>query len=594
MATRQKASYNKRRKQIILDEKSDDSNTNINNNSENNPKSEKKIKYKNKNKKKDMEEYDEENIPQKNMNIFPTSNIFHPELFINNLEYMERFKCGLCECICENPRFQYCGCNQVYCQKCLNFYYDYYNHKCPKCQKESKELIPSDNFKESLMNLKMRCCNYKIKCNWIGLYKDYKEHITKNCPKEIINCPNKGCIIKESREKMPFHTKNCEYRDYICRECLNKFPFIQKRTHKNVCPRTKITCPQGCGEVIEREEAPEHYKECIYSDICCPYKSLGCKDVFQRCKQKERLAQDAPAHLRLTVKMLFALKEKIINLEKTIEEMKNNNHNNNNYYYNNEVDDSNDKENEINDNEYNKNIILQNNNIIIQKKFLEKKRGFTNGLQENMFPQYNSDFSIFDEDVKDININDKSNNNSLNNQKTNEDYIYDLPKKNKRLFNINENIIETLFLDGIKHHFVFFNKKYDIPKYSPKKYSFTVKLLTSCKWLAIGICDKKIVEKNNFVYDSSNMKNGLYYMNVNSVIYNCNNIKQIIKFKCEPLSTIDTTILCTVDPHNKTMEFMINGQFLPLTEVECFEANYFSPFLLFLKNCKIQTIFNYK
>ena len=70
-----------------------------------------------------------------------------------------------------------------------------------------------------------------------------------------------------------------------------------------------------------------------------------------------------------------------------------------------------------------------------------------------------------------------------------------MPKKNKRLFNINENIIETLFLDGIKHHFVFFNKKYDIPKYSPKKYSFTVKLLTSCKWLAIGICDKKIVEK---------------------------------------------------------------------------------------------------
>ena len=48
----------------------------------------------------------------------------------------------------------------------------------------------------------MKCKNYVANCTWQGLLKEYEEHITKKCPKDIINCPYKGCVIKLKREEM--------------------------------------------------------------------------------------------------------------------------------------------------------------------------------------------------------------------------------------------------------------------------------------------------------------------------------------------------------------------------------------------------------
>ena len=306
MAAKNKASILKKRKSIILEKLSDNSNNNNNSDKDQNSKSLKK-----KMRSRQQLKIHEENNQEKKLNNFPTKNIFHPKLFFNDEEFLKRFKCGLCEYICENPRFQYCGCEQVYCQKCLKIYYDCYHNQCPKCQNETKELIPFDNYVESLMNLKMKCSNYTMNCNWVGLYKDYKEHITENCPKEIINCPKKDCIYKLPREDMPNHISRCEYRDYICRDCLTKMPFFQKRTHKNYCPKAKMICPQGCGEIIEREEISEHKKECMNSEISCPFKIFGCPDKFQRCVKDERLSKDTSKHLHLTAKVVFELKNQI-------------------------------------------------------------------------------------------------------------------------------------------------------------------------------------------------------------------------------------------------------------------------------------------
>jgi len=182
MSSRHRASYTKRRKNILVEKLSDNSNNSSSNEEEKNPKSIKK-KIRSRRKKADFEEKEQEN----KVRYFPNQSIYYPELFLENLEIINRFKCGLCERICENPRFQTCGCDQIYCEKCLNIFYDIYHHQCPKCQNETKELNPSDGFIETLMNLRMRCCNYKNNCNWVGVYKEFKIHKTKNCPKEIIN-----------------------------------------------------------------------------------------------------------------------------------------------------------------------------------------------------------------------------------------------------------------------------------------------------------------------------------------------------------------------------------------------------------------------
>ena len=144
MSSRHRASYTKRGKNILVEKLSDNSNNSSSNEEEKNPKSIKK-KIRSRRKKADFEEKEQEN----KVRYFPNQSIYYPELFLENLEIINRFKCGLCEHICENPRFQTCGCDQIYCEKCLNIFYDIYHHQCPKCQNETKELMSIKEFIDS-------------------------------------------------------------------------------------------------------------------------------------------------------------------------------------------------------------------------------------------------------------------------------------------------------------------------------------------------------------------------------------------------------------------------------------------------------------
>ena len=603
MSTKRKASLVKRRQSMVVEKLSDNSN-----NSSNSEK-EKPIKSPRKNiRSKHKKDLQEESPPERKINNFPTKNIFNPELFVKSIENIERFKCGLCECICEEPRYQYCGCQQIYCKKCLDFYYEAYNNQCPNCQKETKELKPSEEFFETLMNLKMKCYNCINGCKWIGLYKDYKEHIYEKCQKEIINCPNKDCVIKLPREEMLIHKQNCEYRIYICRECLNKMEYFHKKSHKNYCPKAKIICPQGCGEYINREDVSSHKIVCQNSEMSCPFKIFGCKDKFSRNEKDSRLKRDIQKHLNLTAKVAFELNDKVKSLEKIIEDMKKEINDINKNIKNNKKNEINNNQDKINNIHEEENIIMDginNNDNHKEMKFLEKKREASEEIPENITPQNNNNFSIFEGDLKAINLSNNNNdiNFSLNKNIFEAPTIYEVSSDCKHLFHLNNDIIETINLNELKHYFVFFNKKYDIPKDSPYLYSFAVKLLTPCKWLAIGICDKKIVEENNFQFDSYKKINGkrnlgIYCINVNQVIYNCNAGNQFIKMKYDSsisLTSKGATISCSVNPKNYTIDFFLNNEYFhPLTNVKCFKSDFFSPFLIFLKNCRIQTIFNYK
>jgi hypothetical protein len=308
-------------------------------------------------------------------------------------------------------------------------------------------------------------------------------------------------------------------------------------------------------------------------------------------------------HLTLTAKYALDLKDKVNNLEKKIEEMKKNINSIN----------ENIKNNKNNDNNQNKIIQIQdeeklfisdinNNNANKEKKFLAKKRESNDELFEDITPQNKNNFSLFEGDFKDINIINKNNNyidNSLDKERIENNQIYEVSNDCKYLFHIENDTIETKNLDELQHYYVFFNKKYDIPKNSSYTYSFAIKLLMPCKWLAIGICDKKIIEENNFQFDSyKQSKGGIYCINVNQVIYNCNAGNQFIKMKYDSsisLTSKGATISCSVNPKNYTIDFFLNNEYFhPLTNVKCFKSDFFSPFLIFLKNCRIQTIFNYK
>ena len=560
------------------------------------------------NKSKNKEKKSNNDIYSNGMNSikkkYQGKNIYFKNLFVKNIDYIGRFICGLCGNICENPRYQYCGCESVFCKRCLDLYYDSNHHRYPKCKKETKELIPSSSFNESILNLNMRCTN--VNCSWNGKLKDYKEHIINICPKEIINCPNFGCIIKLKREDMPNHIKKCLRTDCICSKCNIKIKSTEKNAHKNVCPKEKIECLIGCGEYIERDSMAQHEKNCPNSPIDCPYNYLGCNDKIKKKDIEKSLIRDTPKHLYLAI-------DKIKNMSEQINEL-----NNKLNILDNDNNDLKKKVNELKEIIQKNNIseissikedkIKESNSISLEidmnsfsqsNQLLSRKRKLSlNNIENNSDNQSVNDFSsLKNNDVEDNKENEKFLDYNCTKNGEN-DSIYSLIKDTETKFIITDNIIEAVNLDKKRHYFVFYNSKYDIPRTSTNKYTFNIKLLRKIDWLGIGFCDKKMIEKNNYDYDikkNSKRKNiGIYLINTNKVVWNSNNIKQCIRLDYKRLNKKNTNIKCTLSPSECELEFIINDElFYILNDVRCFLSDYFSPCLVFLKNTAIESHFNY-
>ena len=60
----------------------------------------------------------------------------------------------------------------------------------------------------AIKNKKMKCANFTMGCTWVGECNNFLYHLKFECPKEIVNCPNKGCIIKLERENLQNHLFN--------------------------------------------------------------------------------------------------------------------------------------------------------------------------------------------------------------------------------------------------------------------------------------------------------------------------------------------------------------------------------------------------
>ena len=580
---------------------------------------------------------------------YPIKNIFLPELFLDQ-EYLDKYICGICENVCDDPVYQCCGCKQIFCRKCLFFYYDNNNRECPECKQISKEPISFEAIDITIKRKKMKCINYTANCTWIGDCKDYKEHITKICPKDIINCPYKGCIIKLKREEMKEHMEKCEYIEIFCEKCKLKIYKNQENIHKETCLKEKINCPQGCEEIIERGDINLHKQNCIYSIINCPYNFVGCSDKFIRKEKDIRLHQDMEKHFNLVKSKFANLEEKIKELKEDNQKLKNENIElkknrlieNKEKKQIKEIKEIKEKKEIKEIKEIKEKINLSEINILessINKNILETQdapqiENIISLLESENTEQYEK--SILNKKDKEIkatikletdksSISDNPKNflsnkrkasysaesiSRINKNKLDKDFnsedvidqnndIYELLEATKHLFIINNNIIEAKSLKGKKQYYIFFKKKYDIPKLGTKKYIIKYKLLKGTSWIGLGICDKRIVAKNNYEFtpprrsDGKTTNIGTYAISTNRMAWNCNNMSQCRKFDFI-IAKEKIIIECIVSPADCEIEFKYDNQLITkFNDVRCFKSDFFSPCLILLHNSAVETSFNY-
>ncbi len=150
---------------------------------------------------------------------------------IKNLE--EIIKCKICYQIIVNP-VDCSFCQKSFCYDCLILFTEN-NKNCPfGCNfSEIKFKNSSNAIKNVLSFLKFSCINLDCK-NEI----DYNEVLLhdEKCEFSNIKCPNIGCFEDVKKPELEKHVKfECEFYNFICNICGNKFNIREFDLHTNNC-----------------------------------------------------------------------------------------------------------------------------------------------------------------------------------------------------------------------------------------------------------------------------------------------------------------------------------------------------------------------
>ena len=253
---------------------------------------------------------------------------------------------------------------------------------------------------------------------------------------------------------------------------------------------------------------------------------------------------------------------------------------------------------------------IEKKNLINSRKIIEQN---LKNLENINYPEKNKI-------IEDITISIKPNNNTENDpiiylgkkrEKENKEKeinpFLSKEEKNKDIYNINElkedfeiigNIVKSKNLDGSKHYFVFANDSKKIKKDSNGIYKVRFNILKENKWLALGFCDKKIVEDNKYEFASKNETNGCFIISTSSMIWHCMDRKQrkriTIPDTYPSLQSKNIKIECRYTPLESLVEFYVNDNYLiSLKNVKPIKSDYLTPCVIFLKNSEVQTSYEY-
>ena len=241
-----------------------------------------------------------------------------------------------------------------------------------------------------------------------------------------------------------------------------------------------------------------------------------------------------------------------------------------------------------------------------QKEAIEEEKGKNEllGLKRNQTDTKNCDNEANNNAKKKYEelfiVNDKKDmskvNPFLNNEEKNKD-VYNINELNEG-FKIMGNIVSTDCLEGKVHSFVFMHDSKKIKIMDKGVFIINFNVLKNNKWLAMGLCDKKIVEENKYVFAGKLTSNGCFIISTNNMMWHSfdkNQRKKIaVPEGITSLQDKNTLFGCKYTPSLTQLEFFVNGKHLvTLYDVKPLKSEYLTPCLIFLKDCSVQTTFDY-
>ena len=160
--------------------------------------------------------------------------------------------------------------------------YTIYAKICPACNEPGFATIRNREAERAISVLRISCTNKEPGCDWVGEIKEYESYHVGVCLFESVECPN-GCGEIMQRQCSAEHEAVCHNRGLCCQYChkTGDKDFIAGE-HLDECPRLPITCPYGCEVTAIREEINMHKKACPLQLINCNYFEVGCTTKVAR------------------------------------------------------------------------------------------------------------------------------------------------------------------------------------------------------------------------------------------------------------------------------------------------------------------------
>ena len=176
---------------------------------------------------------------------------------------------------------------------------------CPVCKEKKLNTTPDKYFKRKVNELKVRCPNKSLGCEWVGELCSLDRHLNQisvegECQFVTVACPY-SCGDSFQRCQLEGHKVNdCPNHPFTCQYCDHKATYITvTNEHWPICKQYPLECPNKCGEnAIERQHLQKHLEEtCPLQVIKCEFSYAGCEVECQRQHMRTHLEENVRVHL---------------------------------------------------------------------------------------------------------------------------------------------------------------------------------------------------------------------------------------------------------------------------------------------------------
>ena len=229
-----------------------------------------------------------------------------------------RYGCFICCQICYEPQQLRC-CGKIVCLSCLRTvrtqqHSGRSNLECPHCRQQGElETFPDKMSDRAIKEMRVKCPNVDDGCTTVGELLDVLAHVEGNderaCPYQTVKCPL-NCGGSFHRRSLSMHvTHGCYNRRAVCEFCGEEgtFRFVTTAAHLSDCKKHLVSCPNGCGATVKRQDSATHLEDCPNVVVGCPFSGVGCHAHVVRSNLQSHLESSQNNHLLLLMQQVMLL-----------------------------------------------------------------------------------------------------------------------------------------------------------------------------------------------------------------------------------------------------------------------------------------------